>query len=48
MFAKLRFVNGDRLDGLPFPNPHLAKLELRGNGVPLIGSKAPAHAEGPA
>ena len=36
MSAKLRFVNGDRLGGVAFPNRRLAKLELRGNGMPLI------------
>ena len=48
MFAKLRFVNGDRLGGVASPNRRLAKLQLRGNAALLIGSKAPAHAEGPA
>ena len=48
MSAKLRFVNGDRLGGVAFPNRRLAKLELRGNGVPLIGSNESAHAEEPA
>ena len=48
MSAKLRFVNGDRLGGVAFPSRRLAKLELRGNGVSLIGSNAPAHAEEPA
>ena len=48
MSAKLRFVNGDRLGGVAFPNRRLAKLELRGNGAPLIGSKAPAQAGKPA
>ena len=48
MSAKLRFVSGDGLGGVAFPNRRPAKLELRGNGVPLIGSKALAHAEEPA
>lgn len=47
MSAKLRFANGDRLCGVAFPNRRVAKLGLRGNGVPVIGSNEPAHAGEP-